>query len=168
MTNRRYFEAPDDYTPAPGDPASVFLAGGITNCPNWQRPATGELLEVGLVVLNPRRAYFPISDPAEAPRQIAWEHRHLHLADLTLFWFCEREVQPIALLELGAALGEGRPIVVGAALAYPRRLDVVEQLRLAGRELHVHASLEETVEAAITMTAGITRPPLSTSPARPR
>ncbi|MFJ9518459.1 nucleoside 2-deoxyribosyltransferase domain-containing protein [Kitasatospora sp. NPDC101801] len=162
-----YFEAPTGYEPLPDGPPAVFLAGGITGCPDWQAEAAEDLLRVGLIVLNPRRADFPTADPAEGPRQIGWEHRHLHAADVTLFWFCAEEVQPIALLELGAALGEGRPIVVGAHQGYGRRLDVVGQVRLAAPGLPVHGSLEETVDAAIVAARLTARCP-STSPVRPR
>ena len=33
----RYVEAPEPYTPRPGDSPAIFLAGGITGCPDWQR-----------------------------------------------------------------------------------------------------------------------------------
>jgi hypothetical protein len=132
-TRPRYFEAPDYYRPAAGDPPAVFLAGGITGCPDWQSDLAEDLLPEGLVVLNPRRRNFPIHDPAAGPAQIAWEHHHLHLPGvITAFWFAAETVQPIALLELGAALDNpARRIAVGAHPRYPRRLDVVEQTRLA-------------------------------------
>ncbi|WP_051811668.1 nucleoside 2-deoxyribosyltransferase domain-containing protein [Kitasatospora sp. MBT63] len=153
-----YLEAPADHLPDPDGPPTVFLAGGITGCPDWQADAAEELLAADLAVFNPRRADFPVGDPAEGPRQIAWEHRYLHRADLTLFWFCAEQVQPIALLELGAALGERRAIVVGTDPAYPRRLDVVEQVRLAAPAVPVHASLKETLAAAITAARPAARP----------
>ncbi|WBP92171.1 nucleoside 2-deoxyribosyltransferase domain-containing protein [Kitasatospora cathayae] len=164
MTNR-YFEAPDDYEPAPGDPLSVFLGGGITGCPDWQAPAAEELLDVGLIVFNPRRRSFPIDNPDEAPRQIAWEHRHLHLAGVTLFWFPADQVQPIALFELGAALGEGRHIAVGAAPGYPRRLDVEHQVALTGNTRTVHASLSDVLDEVIAHAARAAMVPLAPPPA---
>ncbi|MET8704294.1 nucleoside 2-deoxyribosyltransferase domain-containing protein [Kitasatospora sp. NPDC004723] len=144
VTTTRYFEAPDYYVPAAGDPRAVFLAGGITGCWDWQAVLAEELLAEGLVVLNPRRADFPIGDPSAAPAQIAWEHHHLHLpAVVTAFWFAAETVQPIALLELGAALDNpARRIALGAHPHYPRRLDVVEQARLARPGLPVAASLD--------------------------
>ncbi|SPL89178.1 unnamed protein product [[Actinomadura] parvosata subsp. kistnae] len=36
---KTYYEAPDPYEPAPGDPPAVFLAGGITGVADWQRAA---------------------------------------------------------------------------------------------------------------------------------
>ncbi|MEY9949793.1 nucleoside 2-deoxyribosyltransferase domain-containing protein [Kitasatospora sp. GAS1066B] len=151
----RYFEAPHEYRPTAGDPTAVFLGGGITGCPNWQEAAARRLLRAGLVVLNPRRAVgFAIDDPTGAPAQIAWEHRHLHLPGvLTLLWFAVESVQPIALLELGAALGEGRALVVGAHPGYPRRLDV-QQVQLARPGTLVYAALDDVLDRVVELTGG--------------
>src|SRR4051794_41365713 len=124
---KRYYEAPEPYAPLPEDPPAVFLAGGITGVEDWQREAADVLGRLDAIVLNPRRRDFPIDDPEQTGIQISWEHRHLHLPQvLTLFWFPPGgSVQPIALLELGAALDNpGRRIVVGADPRYPRVEDV--------------------------------------------
>ncbi|MFI5760461.1 nucleoside 2-deoxyribosyltransferase domain-containing protein [Streptomyces sp. NPDC051563] len=144
-------EAPAVHRPAPGDPPSVFLAGGITHCPPWQSRAAAALAD--FVVLNPRRTDFDVSDPSQTDVQIAWEYRHLQLADLTLFWFpaCDASltVQPITLYELGAAAATpGRRLVVGADPGYPRCADVRTQLALARPGLPVHRTLPETLAAA--------------------
>ncbi|MCP3757207.1 nucleoside 2-deoxyribosyltransferase domain-containing protein [Streptomyces sp. TBY4] len=139
------------HRPRPGDPPSVFLAGGITHCPPWQSAAAVALAD--FVVLNPRRTDFDVADPSQTDVQIAWEYRHLLLADLTLFWFpaCDASltVQPITLYELGAAAATpDRRLVVGADPGYPRRADVVTQLGLSRPDLQVHRTLPETVSAA--------------------
>ncbi|WP_188193156.1 nucleoside 2-deoxyribosyltransferase domain-containing protein [Nonomuraea sp. SYSU D8015] len=147
---RSYFEAPDPYEPAPGDPPAVFLAGGITGVEDWQRRAAAALGPLGVIVLNPRRREFPIGDPAQTPVQITWEHRHLHLPGvLTMFWFPAGDsVQPIAMLELGAALDNpARRMVVGADPGYPRVEDVRWQTRLARPDEAVHSTLDDTLAA---------------------
>lgn len=154
----RYVEAPAVHRPGPGDPPSVFLAGGITHCPQWQPDAAAALAD--FVVLNPRRTDFDLSDPSQTDVQIAWEHRHLLLADVTLFWFpaCEAAltVQPITLYELGAAAATlGRRLAVGADPDYPRRADVVAQLALARPGLRVHRTLPEALAEARTLLAGL-------------
>ncbi len=50
-----------------GDGPSLFLAGGITGCPDWQRQLRDKLADTPLTLLNPRRANFPIDDPRAAP-----------------------------------------------------------------------------------------------------
>jgi len=114
----RYIEALDAYA---GPERSVFLAGGIVGCPDWQQDLVLLLHNTDLVLLNPRRRHFPIDDPAAAPAQIAWEHRHLRTAAAISFWFPCESLCPIVL--------------------YERRQDVIEQTRLARPDVHVVSSL---------------------------
>ncbi|WP_370973845.1 nucleoside 2-deoxyribosyltransferase domain-containing protein [Amycolatopsis sp. cg9] len=151
-----YFEAPNYYLPQPGDAPAVFLAGGITGCPRWHDHAAAVLAAAPepVVVLNPNRADFPIHDPAAGWEQVSWEQHHLHLAETTtLFWFpaCDPAVtvQPIAMYELGQALGEGRRIVVGADPGYPRVADVRMLCQLAQPGLPVHSTLDDTLAAVL-------------------
>ncbi|NEE25342.1 hypothetical protein G3M53_07645 [Streptomyces sp. SID7982] len=170
-----YVEAPD-YPPAltAGLP-TVFLAGGITNCPNWQHEAALALAD--FTVFNPRRRAFPIHDPAQTPVQIAWEHHYLHQADLTLFWFPASDprltTQPITMYELGAAAATPtRRIVVGADPDYPREADVHTQLRHARPGLIVHTTLQDTLTAArrTLLQLRLSPPPVSPAvgPGRPK
>ena len=61
-----YVEALTEYPPKPGE-RSLFLAGGVTACPDWQAWMVQRLSASGLVLLNPRRAHFPIQRSAAAP-----------------------------------------------------------------------------------------------------
>jgi hypothetical protein len=143
----RYIEAPEVWN---GEGAAVFLAGGITSCPDWQQEARQTFRNLDVTVLNPRRADFPIGDPTAAPAQIAWEFDHLHRATAILFWFPASEgPQPIALYELGRYLALGRPLAVGCDPAYPRRQDVIEQLGLAAPDVPVWGNLSATCLAAV-------------------
>jgi len=154
-----YIEAPHPYRPAHSDEPSIFLAGGITACPDWQRDARMLLTGKPVVVLNPRRASYDPDREDTLAQQVAWEHHHhhLHLADLTLFWFPHRDpqvtVQAITLLELGTAIAEaqlrGRRITVGADAHYPRRADLELQLHHALPELTLHPTLRDTVASAL-------------------
>ena len=95
-----YVEALTEYEP--GHLPAVFLAGGITACSGWQQEIVAHLHDLPVVILNPRRANFPIDDPTAAPQQIEWEHRHLRKADAIAFWFPCETLCPITLYELGA------------------------------------------------------------------
>lgn len=146
----RYVEAPapyDDTSP------SIFLGGGITGCPDWQLRAVLQLDAVGspAVVLNPRRHHFPAHRPDAMREQVTWEYEHLRAADVILFWFCAQAVQPIALYELGAHAARGTRLAVGAHPGYPRRLDVLEQLRVARPDVTVRDCLTDTVRAAAAL-----------------
>lgn len=140
----QYVEALDKYRPGPLP--AVFLAGGITGCPDWQREAVALLGDEPVALLNPRRANFPIGDPAAGPRQIEWEHRHLRAADAVVFWFPRETLCPITLYELGAWSMTRKPLFVGAHPDYPRRTDVEVQTRLARPDVAVVANVAELAE----------------------
>lgn len=135
-------EALDDYSPQLGQ-TSIFLAGGITSCHNWQQEMIHLLRETDLVVLNPRRANFPIDDPAAAEAQIAWEFRHLRHAHSILFWFPCETLCPITLYELGAWSMTSKPLFVGIHPDYQRRRDVEIQTRLVRPDVSIAYSLED-------------------------
>lgn len=148
-----YYEPPTEYDPmdATVRPA-VFLAGGITDCPDWQAEARRRINQSGRAVdiINPRRVNFPVGDPAARWEQVSWEQRHLHISGVhTMFWFpgSDRAVttQPIAMFELGQAIGEGRSFNVGADPGYPRRTDVEMLCRLNSPDLVVQTTLSDTV-----------------------
>lgn len=157
-TSPRYYEAPHYYRPEPGTQA-VFLAGGITNCPRWHDRAADAIRTAApdTVILNPNRAQFPIHDPAAGWEQVSWEQHHLRIADLTLFWFpaCDPTLttQPIAMFELGQALGEDRALVVGADQGYPRERDVRMLTRINAPHRLVRSALDDVVADALAWLA---------------
>jgi len=57
-----------------------------------------------LLVINPRRNAFDLTDPSVSVDQIKWEHRALQEADLVSFWFPHETLCPITLLELGVQI----------------------------------------------------------------
>lgn len=133
-------EAPDGH---PGD-CDIFLAGGISGCPDWQSEVI-ELLdgEQG-VALNPRRSGGFIDDIAD--EQISWEYHALRSVHTVFFWFPKETLCPIALLELGAftQIPQTR-LIVGTHPDYQRRFDVIKQLQLSRWEVTVHDNLEDMV-----------------------
>ena len=74
--NVKVITAVEQYEKQPGE-VTCFLAGGITDCGEWQDEVIKYLTEVevdlsGLVLLNPRRKNFPIHDPNASNEQITW------------------------------------------------------------------------------------------------
>lgn len=135
-----YVEAPTEYA---GTVPSLFLAGGISDCDDWQSRMVELLAPLDGVVLNPRRKDFPINDPAAAESQIRWEHRHLRRAGARLFWFPGATLCPITLYELGAWSMAPGPLFVGVDPAYARRRDVEIQTMLARPDVRVVYSLQD-------------------------
>ena len=123
------------------DKPTVFLAGGITNCPEWQDELILQLKDVeSAVLLNPRRKNFPIDDPNAAQEQIAWEFQALEQANIFSMWFSDSDSdQPICMYELGrnVALRKNNinSIVIGVEEGYSRSQDVEIQMSLINKKI---------------------------------
>src|SRR5262245_16891705 len=139
----RYVEAPEEYD---GPVPSLFLAGGITGTLDWQAEVVRGLVDLPLVLLNPRRRDFPMGDPSAARSQIEWEFRHLRRATAVLFWFPAETLCPIALYELGSRAATTQPLFVGTHPEYQRKPDVIIQLGLARPDVHVVHSVDELAQ----------------------
>lgn len=145
----RVFEAVSKESGTAG--CKIFLAGGITDCPDWQRDLIAKIrgadIKADLDIYNPRRANFPIGDPNASTEQIKWEFDKLKEADLILFWFSSGSLNPIVLYELGM-WGNSRstPIIVGVDDQYVRKRDVIIQTNLARPNIPILCTLDGLVD----------------------
>ena len=158
--------APEIYNKQP-DEVAVFLAGGITNCDNWQNKVINYLKEFGvkchddmpnLVIYNPRRENFDINDPSAAHNQVKWEHYYLERADIFSMYFAasEKSDQPICMYELGRYITRMQMrfptdwidrIIVSSEKGYKRIKDVRLQLAFAtNSKVYLRTELEETTD----------------------
>ena len=138
-----------------GENIKVFLAGGITNCPEWQNELISKFEKITpknicLDLYNPRRKNFPINNPNASEEQIEWEYNKMKEADIILFWFSGGSLNPIVLYELGM-WGNSRttPIVIGIDNAYIRNQDVILQTKLARLEVKIVHNLDDMVVKVI-------------------
>lgn len=123
---------------------SLFLGGGITGTPDWQPMMVEMLKDTRLVLINPRRDEFDISDPEMTTQQIEWEHKYLERVTGRMFWFPCETLCPITLFELGKYCQNTAALFVGCHPDYKRRVDVEVQMGLARPWYSaVHSSLEE-------------------------
>ena len=131
-------------TPDVGDLESykVFLAGGISNCEDWQAEIVKSLKDEDVILFNPRRPNFNMDDPEESRFQIEWEYRHLREADIVAFWFPSTSICPITLMEFGRVAAGHQTLLVGADPEYPRHFDLEVQLGLSHPEQKVISSLD--------------------------
>jgi hypothetical protein len=134
-----YVEAPEIIEM---DLPSVFLAGGISGCGNWQAQVAETLKDLDIIVYNPRRKKFSLEDKDVNKEQIMWEYDHLRKASLVSFWFCKETVCPITLYELGNFNMTQKPMVIGMDPEYSRKEDVDVQTRLARPEVPLVYSLD--------------------------
>jgi len=137
MNNIKVIYAPEYVTNK--NALSVFIAGGITNCPDWQQELLDYLDKSTInknhyMFYNPRREFFDVSDPTQSEIQIKWEYNFLNESKILFFWFCKETMNPITLYELGKwANGskEDKMLVVGCDPEYARKEDVKIQTTLA-------------------------------------
>jgi len=129
----KLIKCPAEYERTYSFAKSVFLAGGITGCPDWQSNFVNLALALygdrDRVIIDPRRDNFDASDPKMTEEQIAWEYRHLRRVSQIAFWFPKETLCPITLFELGAALERHQDILVGCHPDYARAMDLKYQIQ---------------------------------------
>lgn len=148
--NDRVFKSPLTFSRTDGkykDSKTIFLGGGITNCPDWQKLVESWLLEnTNLVLFNPRREIWDFKSDdeysEESKKQIYWEHNHFQMSDAIIFWFSSETFCPIVLFELGKYLPSNKLLFIGADIKYQRRNDVEIQSKIVRPDQIIHSSLE--------------------------
>ena len=120
---------------------SVFLAGRITNCKEWQKKVIEELEFEDISIFNPRQEHFDITDKNAAYKQIQWEFERLEQMDIFSMYFCnDNSTQPICMYELGRNIvrmqnrfpsGWEKRIIISVEDGYERVKDVLVQTELA-------------------------------------
>ena len=135
----KYLECPEIYL---GNEKSLFLAGGISNCTDWQKDLVTLLKDTNLTLLNPRRKNFEVNNLDLEKEQITWEYNHLNKATGVSFWFTKETLCPITLYELGKQSALYKPLFIGIHPDYQRKRDVEIQIGLIRPEIKIVYSLE--------------------------
>lgn len=134
-----------------GTKKTIFLAGGIQNCEDWQSRFASYLEKTSWTLLNPRRPNFPMDDPTAAEKQIQWEFDHLRKADHIIFWFPKETLCPIVLYELGAWSAHPlSSIMIGIHPDYQRKQDVEIQTKLVRPEVNIFYTLEDLANGVLS------------------
>lgn len=128
----------------------VFIGGGITGCPNWQKEMVERFKDVeNIVLFNPRRDDFDVRDPSVNDQQLQWEHDHIFASDAVLFWFPFEGRCIITMYELGMCAALGKKMFVATHPGYERRYDVVTQMKMIRPEIVVHDNFQDVVDEVI-------------------
>lgn len=157
----RVITAPEKYIRQPND-ITVFLAGGITNCWEWQDKVI-ELLEKenldNLVIFNPRRKDFSINDLNATYEQIKWEFDMLEQCDIFSMYFCAGESdQPICMYELGRNICRmqmrfptdwSMRLIITSEYNYKRAKDVSIQTMLATDCITINSNIAQHIDNII-------------------
>ena len=139
----KYIECPEVYKENEKNEKSIFLAGGITECLNWQSELVKLLENENITLLNPRRKVFPVNNPNIDKEQITWEYHHLKKATAVSFWFPKETLCPITLYELGKQSAYEKPLFIGVHPEYKRKSDVEIQTGLIRPEIKIVYSLND-------------------------
>jgi len=123
--------------------SSIFLAGGISNCPDWQSKIIPLFKDTDVTLFNPRRPFINFLSEEESSFQIEWEVKYLTLCHKILFWFPKESICPITLFELG--MYSDKNIFIGVEKGYTRSYDVKKQMELARSDIEIVDSLETLV-----------------------
>ena len=126
---------------------SIFLAGGITNCKNWQKEVIKELEFENISIFNPRQENFDITDKNASFKQISWEFERLEQMDIFSMYFCNGESdQPICMYELGRNILKmqnrfpndwEKRIIISVEDGYKREQDVIIQTQLCAPKIFI-------------------------------
>lgn len=125
----------------------VFLAGGITNCKEWQKEVIKELEFEDISIFNPRQKHFDVTDKNASYKQILWEYERLEQMGIFSMYFCnDNSDQPICMYELGRNIVRMQNrfphdwqdrIVICVEDGYKRSTDVRIQVQLCAPKLFV-------------------------------
>lgn len=134
---------------------TIFLGGGITGCPEWQKVILKKLSFGNISIWNPRRPSFPMGDRKEGRIQIIWERDRLIAADINVYWFPKESICPITLLEFGGSCRARDLMVVGMDPEYERRFDVETYLDISDPLAAEHIAYDlDTFAQRIIKTIG--------------
>jgi len=136
---------------------SVFLAGGITNCHDWQSDVIDILGDnPSFCLVNPRQKHFDVTNKNAAFDQIKWEYDRLEQMDIFSMYFCNGESdQPICMYELGRNILRmqnrfpsdwHKRIVISIEAGYKREQDVLIQTGLCTGDNVVPITINATPE----------------------
>jgi hypothetical protein len=134
----------------PRDVTTLFLAGGISNCPNWQADVVKALANTEYIILNPRQDRWIGSQALDTKiayqeelKQVTWEYKRITKAYSVLFWFPKDTVCPITLFELGSRLEGQQNLFIGCDPDYEKRRNIWCQLEQRPRAVKKSADLHE-------------------------
>lgn len=138
----KYVECPEKYDLVEDVDLSLFMAGGITGCSDWQKEFIEMLKDEDIILFNPRRKDYLEHESNITEEQISWEYNYLLKADATSFWFTQETVCPITLFELGKQLSLNKLVFIGVHPNYLRKEDLLIQVGLIRPEIKIVYDLE--------------------------
>jgi nucleoside 2-deoxyribosyltransferase-like protein len=119
---------------------TLYLAGGVAGCLDWQADVIKALEKTSLTIFNPRRQTLLANMPELVQAQREWEFGNLSTARSVLFWFPKESLCPSTNYELGACLEAAftrknkgqpfQPLFIGVHPDHSRYADILSILML--------------------------------------
>lgn len=148
------------------DKILIFLAGGITNCSNWQDSLLENLKLIlkekeyfqNLIFINPKReSSILFINEEEIIKQIKWEYKYLNQCDIFTMFFDDTKLsdQPICFYELGKYVNQFQNIyknnfeehiLISYKKGFRRTLDLKIQIDLASNSKIKPIEINEITE----------------------
>lgn len=138
----KIIQSPQEYL-ATDDEIPCFMAGGLQKC-DWHAEFLEELQKYScdkLVIYNPKREFFDMTDSSVEEEQITWEFKYLNaylkgFYIFSMYFDHSTSPQPICFYELGrymALLQDSgwNSAVISCHPEFSRKNDVIIQTRLA-------------------------------------
>ncbi len=169
-------QSPNEYIPEEKkDKILIFLAGGITNCSDWQKSLIENFQLTlkekeyfsNLIFINPRRkSSVFIKNEEEIIKQIKWEFKYLNQCDLFTMFFDDTKLsdQPICFYELGKYLNQFQNIyknnyeehiIISYKKGFRRTLDLKIQVDLATNSKIKPIEIQEIDEYSLILNKKI-------------
>jgi len=147
---------------------ALYLAGGMSNCPNWQKEFTQHFENLkddcqtmmrcfwlnNLTIINPRRNNYDPTKKSEVKKQTMWEYSHIKSSDAMVFYFPEESICSSALLQYGKCLASNKKIFLGIDESYTKLLDLYTITRLERPDQPINYSLKDLIEEVQTFIEG--------------
>jgi hypothetical protein len=156
MSRDKWVITPPRVATFPTNRNTLFLAGSIEmgSAEPWQDQVIGLLGDQEetpfFYVFNPRRPDWDSSWEqtilhSHFRNQVLWEQRYLDWCETILFHFDPNTKSPIALFELGMALGKNKQIVVSCPDGFWRKGNI--EVVCASKSIPVYGNVHEAVSA---------------------
>lgn len=131
---------------------TLYLAGGVAGCPDWQAEVIKALEKTSLTIFNPRRQTLLANMPELVQSQREWEFGNITATRAVMFWFPKESLCPTTNFELGIIVAQQlwdfdtAPAYVGIHPEHPRRSDILAQLTMTAPRLVVADSVKGVVQ----------------------
>lgn len=124
---------------------TVFLAGGIVGCPDWQNQVMQGLSDLRILFFNPRHDKDG-KDIHFNSKVDQWVENWIIRTGLVAFWFCKETTQHKWIFQLGRMSDKVKPIIVGLHPDYKFAQDIQNLFILSRVRARLVYNIEDLID----------------------